>query len=312
MHPNLALPASGGLSRRPRLRRRLSLALVFGGLLAVVAGLSAVTAADPFIAGQPAARPAALPDGGRAAVGASRRLLAALGIPAPADAAAERQLDRLEAATFDDVTFRDGRGRPTLLVRLRDDGSLRHLARLDAPDPAARPMPEAGVPARASTVARAAGLRAAGTPTVAADASSGWAVAWPRVEDGVPVLGDGTWVRLDPDGSVRSVASTASALAPRPPVTVAEADARRIAERELDRLIDPAARTDVHVAGARLAWVAPNDTFEPARPDAPEPVRRLAWVVRAVASGAAADGLRGLELDIDAGTGRLLGGDILE
>ena len=312
MHPNLALPASGDLRRRPRLRRRLSLALAFGGLLAIVAGLSAVTAADPFIAGQPASRPAALPDGGHAAAGAARRLLAALGVPAPADAAAERQLDRLEAATYDDVTFRDERGRPTLLVRLRADGSLRHLARLDAPDPAARPMPAAQVSARASTVARAAGLRPTGTPTVAADPSSGWAVAWPRIEEGAPVLGDGTWVRLDPDGTVRSVASTVSSLGPRPATMLTEADARRSAEHELDRLTEPAARTAVQVAGTRLAWVAPNDTFEPARPDAPEPVRRLAWVVRAVTSGAAADRLRGLELDIDAGTGQLLGGDMLE
>lgn len=320
MHTNLALAPAGGVrphgpgrhGRLPRLRRRLSLALVFGGLLAIVAGLSAVTATDPFIAGQPAARPAALPDGGRAAVGAARHLLAALGIPAPAQASAERQLDRLEAATFDDVTFREASGRPTLLVRLHADGSLRHLARLDAPDPSARAIPEAGVPARASTAARAAGLPAAGTPMIVTDPSSGWAVAWQRIEGGAPVLGDGTWVRLDRDGSVRSVASAASTLAPRPAATLAEGDARRLAEQELDRLMDQVARADVHVAGARLAWVAPNDTFEPARPDAPEPVRHLAWVVRAVASGPTADRLRGLELDIDAGTGQLLGGDMLE
>jgi hypothetical protein len=71
-------------------------------------------------------------------------------------------------------------------------------------------------------------------------------------------------------------------------------------------------RAGIHLAAARLAWVAPNDTFDAARPDAPEPLRRLAWVVRAAASGPAAERLRGLELDIDAGTGLLLGGDALE
>ena len=295
-----------------RPRRSLPLAVLLGGLLVSVAGLAAVTAADPFIAGQPAGRPSALPDGGRAAVGAARGLLEALDLPAPAAASAERVEDRLDAATYDDVTFRDERGRPTLLVRLGADGSLRPLARLDAPAPATRAMPKSQVPGRASAVARAAGLRPAGLPVVTVDPSSGWAVTWQRVEAGVPVLGDGTWVRLDGDGSVRSVAATASPLAPRPVLVLPEAEARHIAEQELDRLMEPAVRSGVHVAAARLAWVASNDTFEPARPDAPEALRRLAWVVRATASGSAADRLRGLELDIDAGTGRLLGGDVLE
>lgn len=308
-----AHPRSGRLRQGAgRLRRRAVLSIALGGLLVSVAGLSVVTAADPFVAGQPAARPVALPDAGRAATAAARRLLASVGLPTPAVAAAERLEDRLESATYDDVTFRDERGRPVLLVRLDSDGSLRHLTRLEAPAAGARAVPESQVPGRASAVARAAGLHPAGVPVVSDDPSGGWGAAWGRIEGGVPVLGDGIWVRLDPNGSVRSVATLTSRLDARPPTVIAEADARRIAERELDRLVDPALRGGIHVAGTRLAWVAPNDTFAPARPDAPEPLRRLAWVVRAAASGTAADRLRGLELDIDAGTGRLLGGDALE
>jgi hypothetical protein len=61
-----------------------------------------------------------------------------------------------------------------------------------------------------------------------------------------------------------------------------------------------------------LAWVAPNDLFEPARPDAPEAVRRLAWLVRVTPTGDVASRLRALEVHVDAGDGRLLGGDVLE
>jgi hypothetical protein len=52
--------------------------------------------------------------------------------------------------------------------------------------------------------------------------------------------------------------------------------------------------------------------FEPARPDAPEPIRRLAWVARVTPIGALASRLRSIELYLDAGDGRLLGGDLLE
>jgi hypothetical protein len=54
-----------------------------------------------------------------------------------------------------------------------------------------------------------------------------------------------------------------------------------------------------------------NDTFGAAAPDAPDPVLRLAWVTRAWTSPEQADQLRALELYLDAGDGRLLGGDVL-
>lgn len=295
-----------------RLRRPAGLAALAGGLLLTIAGLSVATAADPFVSGQPAARSLPQPDGGRAAIARADGLLAALGLARPPAPVAERLLDRLEAATYDEVMFRDARGRPTLVVRMEADGSLRHLARLDAPDPTRRPIAAADVPARAVAVARAAGTGPIGMPIVRADPSSGWAASWPRIEAGMPVLGDGIWVRLDVDGSVRSVARTASPLGARPVATLPEADARQVADRALDTLMTPEARRDVRVADARLAWVSPNDTFTPARPDAPDPVRRLAWVVRVAPSGSLAERFRGLELDLDAGTGELLGGDALE
>jgi hypothetical protein len=275
-------------------------------------GLPTVAASDPFVAGQPATRRAPLIDAGQAALGHARRVLDGLGLPVPVEAAAVRLVDRLESATYDEVTFRDTRGRPVLVLRIHPDGVLRDLTRLDAPGPAARPIERAAVGGRASAAARAAGLRPAGDPIISQDPTSGWSAAWPRLEGGTPVLGDGTWVRLDTDGSVRSIASVRSSLAARPVSVLVEAEARRIAERHLDALVDPSVRADIRIAGARLAWVAPNDTFEPALPDAPAAARRLAWVFRAVPTGPLAERLRGLELDLDAGDGRLIGGDTLE
>jgi hypothetical protein len=60
-----------------------------------------------------------------------------------------------------------------------------------------------------------------------------------------------------------------------------------------------------------LAWMAPNDTFAPSRPDAPAATLRLSWVARVATTAALADSLRGLELYLDAGDGSLLGGDVL-
>jgi hypothetical protein len=292
--------------------RPLALGSLGGGLLVIVAGLSLVTATDPFVAGQPGIRRLTTADAGRAAVAQARRIVAGLGLPATATAAATRLEDRVESATYDEVTFSDVAGRPVLVLRVRPDGTLRDLSRLDAPSRATRPIERATAAARASAVARSAGLRSVGDPVIAEDPTSAWAAAWPRNEGGAPVLGDGTWVRLDTDGSVRSVASVHSSLAPRPADVMTEAEARRVAERQLDGLLDPALRSDVRIADARLAWVAPNDTFAPARPDAPGTVKRLAWVVRAVTTGQLAERLRGFELDLDAGDGRLLGGDTLE
>ncbi|HYM84978.1 MAG TPA: hypothetical protein VEY67_12605 [Candidatus Dormibacteraeota bacterium] len=297
---------------RISVRRSLAAAVLAAIPLVTAAGLSAASAADPFVAGQPATRQVGPPDAAAPSVDHARRLLRALGLRDTPGAAALRVEDLLESATYDEVTFRDERGRPTLLVRLRPDGSLRHLARLDAPDTTAPRIDAGRAASRAKAVATASDVPHPGEPVVRDDPSSGWAVAWPRVEKSVPVLGDGTWIRLDRDGTVRSVAITAAALAGQPSAALSELAARQLAERALDRLVVEPTRPQARIADARLAWVAPNDTFDASRPDAPDPTRRLAWVIRVQTTGPLAERMRGFELDLDAGTGELLGGDVLE
>jgi hypothetical protein len=71
-------------------------------------------------------------------------------------------------------------------------------------------------------------------------------------------------------------------------------------------------RTDqVAITTLALAWVAPNSAFDPTGPDAPGTTLRLAWVAEARTSGPLADELRAVKLFLDAGTGALIGGDVL-
>ena len=99
-------------------------------------------------------------------------------------------------------------------------------------------------------------------------------------------------------------------LAPRPSSLLDEAAARQRAADTLGSLFGDRAKL-VAVATVALAWVAPNGAFDPTAPDAPDPTLRLAWVVEARTQGALSEGLRAVKIFLDAGTGSLLGGDVL-
>ena len=77
-----------------------------------------------------------------------------------------------------------------------------------------------------------------------------------------------------------------------------------------DRFGSEAAR--LRPVATELAWIAPNDTWSPNRPDAPAPKLRLAWLVRFEARGPLAERVRLVEYWLDAGSGELIGGDLAE
>ncbi len=296
-----------------RVARPLRLGLLAAGFSVIAVGVPSL-AVDRFMAGERATRSVGLSDAQRAvALERADRLARALGLPAAGRRDVARLDDRFEAGVFDEVTFHDERDRPIAIARFHADGRLRHLVRLGWYDAGLAPAPASTIPGRARAIAGAAGLASDGEPIVEPDrGGAGWVATWPRMAGGVPVPGDGAWLRLWPDGSLHAVALVESRLSPAPASTLAETDARRIAERQLDARVAGSARGEIALASARLAWVAPNDLFEPARPDAPDPVLRLAWVVRASTVGALSERLRALELYLDAGDGTLLGGDTLE
>ncbi len=275
--------------------------------------VGSAAASDPYVAGQAATRSIPLPAAVAAqAMARSARAGAALGLPAAARRTVERLEDRPAHVTYDEVTDLDARGRPAAVLRYSPDGRLVaavHLGWL-----VGRGLPLQGTTDAirvARTIARAVGIEPSGSPTARVRSANGWAVSWTRTVDGVPVPGDGLRIQLWPDCSFHSLSTTEHALAAPPAPILSEGDARTVAVRYLDRWIPSKRRAEIGIVDAQLAWIAPNDTFDAARPDAPADVLRLAWVVRAGSQGGLAEGLRGLEIAIDAGDASLLGGDVL-
>jgi hypothetical protein len=294
---------------RLSLRRFLLLGLAVVGASLVSATLS--SAAHPFVAGEPSTQAVTL------AADASVRALAraaavgrALGLPAGAQAV-QRIDDRFEHATYDEITTSDGRGRPVSIVRLGIDGRVSLAVGLGL-HAAGRATDAAGAIRSATGAALAAGIEARGTPTAArSQAAGGWRVTWPRIVDGALVRGDGVRVAIWSDGSFHSISRTEHALAARPSAVASEAQARSAAGTFAAVRFGSAAAS-LQPVGASLVWVAPNDTWDAARPDAPDAVARLAWVVEYRATGALADRLIAIEVWLDAGSLAVIGGDVAE
>lgn len=295
-------------------RRSAAILLLLGALGLLVTGLARpADASDPYVAGSDATRIARLSDALAAATvdraAAHERLL---GLPAATTRTVDRVVDRRGHRTFDEVTDLDGRGRPVAVLRYALDGRLLAATRLGWQQATGRALlthPDAV--RSADRLARSLGIVPAGTPVADGRGANGWSVRWPRVLDGVPVPGDGLRVQLWPDGSFHGLSSAEHPLADRPATTISAAAAQAKVASLLDGWIPAAHRGEVRIVGSSLAWVAPNDTFEAARADAPAEIRRLAWVVTVRSSGVLAQSLRAIEVSVDAGDGSLLGGDVL-
>jgi hypothetical protein len=302
-------------SRARRAGAVLSLALALAGiglLAGSPAGPPSGAAGDRYRAGEPALERRALPvEAAERARALAIPLLAALELPAGPGVGAEQIVDRFAGDTVDELTVSDEVGRRLAILRIRGDGRLASAVRLGW-RPAGGPRIDAGrAAARTEALARAAGLTTSGRPTIARDADGGWRATWTRTVDGVPVLGDGATVTIFGDGTFHAAAQRESELAPVPATILDRATAERLVAERLVALLgaDDAGRT--RLEDLRLAWVAPNDTFNPDAPDAPDPVLRLAWVALVRTSEPLADHLRALQLYLDAGDGALIGGDLL-
>ena len=270
-------------------------------------------AADRFVAGGPATERAPLPSERAAPVlAAASTARLRLGLPEPAAARVDRVTDRFSGTTYDEVTGTDKAGRSLHLQRFDERGRLVGAVSFGWQSRGGRPMPDAeSARARGSRLAADLGLGVSGAPNVRQDPDdSGWTIAWPRVVDGIAVLGDGVRVDLWPDGRVHAVVRAERPLASRPSSLLDEATARQRATATLGDLFGSRAGQTM-IAAVALGWVAPNDAFEPTAPDAPGPTLRLAWIVEARTRGELAEGLRAVKIFLDAGTGALLGGDVL-
>ncbi len=271
------------------------------------------TAASPFAAGQAATARAPVGAAG-AAVAAIRaaRDGRALGLPNGSKAAVENVTDRFLGVTYTEVTASDPTAGPVAMTRYDAGGQLLAAIRFGwhASSGPALGSP-AAAEARAKALLRGIGLGRDLAATVGSASDGGWIARWPRSVAGVPVMGDGVTVSLFADGTLRSIARSERPLSAAPAATLPEGEARRLANDRLDGWLRPADRAQARIVSVAPAWVAPNDAFAPAGPDAPAPVLRLAWVVTVRTDGALAERFRALEMYLDAGDGALLGGDLL-
>lgn len=293
-----------------RSRRLAWTGLAIAALVAI--GASPGSAADPFVAGGRSTRPVAAPaDHLARAESRARALTAALGIPG-ASHRATRLDDKFEHRTYDEVTSFDGGGRDVAISRFELDGTVAMAVGLGWRPGTGRAVDSVGAARSAAAVARAAGLAVGGQPDVRASAGSGgWSIAWTRRVDGAPVRGDGVRVMLWPDGSFHGLTRSERPLATAPTRTINAAQARAAAGSLAAERFG-ASIAETRIVSVERAWIAPNDTFEAAAPDAPAATLRLAWIVRFESHGALAERLRQVELWIDIGSGNMLGGDLVE
>jgi hypothetical protein len=242
----------------------------------------------------------------------ARALGSRLGLPEPAASRVERVTDRFAGTVYDEVTGTDGAGRALHLQRFDDRGRLAAAVAFGWQSAGGRPLADArAAGARAGRLAADLGMLASGAPDVrGGPGDDGWTVTWSRVVDGIPVVGDGVRIDLWLDGRMHAVVRTERALAARPSTVLDEAAARGLSGTALASLFGSRGG-EIRVARLALGWVAPNDAFDPTAPDAPGTTLRLAWIAEARATGDLAEGLRAVRLYLDAGTGVLIGGDVL-
>jgi hypothetical protein len=293
--------------------RFLRLLLPVAAVTAIVGiGAPASQGADPFVAGGRSTRGVAVSASQAGeAVARGEALAAALGMPG-VSRRSQRLDDRFEHRIYDEIVSFDERGRETAIARFDVDGEVVMAVVLGWRRPDPSPIGRDAAAVRAADFARAAGLTVNGEPLVRASAGAGgWTALWARMVDGIPVVGDGIRISVWSDGSFHGLDRTERPLAPAPANQLG-ADAAKAAAATLVGTRFGATADDLDLAAAERAWVAPNDTWDPARPDAPDPVLRLAWVVRFEARGPLAERVRFVEYWIDAGDGRLLGGDVVE
>jgi hypothetical protein len=297
---------------RTMLRSRRLGPVVLAILGLMVLGAGGGQASDAFVAGGRSTRslPVTADDTAQAQV-RGRDVAAALGLPGVGQRV-ERHHDAFEHRTYDEVTSVDVAGRAVAIVRLDLDGSVGLAVALGWHPSGGRALDGPAAARRAEELARAAGLSPAGRPMARPSAGAGgWSIAWPRTVDGVVVRGDGLRIALWSDGAFHGLTRTERPLASAPVRQIGVADARRLATALAGSIAGESAG-DLRVVAVERVWIAPNDAFGGPRLDAPAETLRLAWAVRLDATGPLADRVRSLEIWLDAGDGRLLGGDVVE
>jgi hypothetical protein len=213
---------------------------------------------------------------------------------------------------YDEVSEIDSAGRPMAMTQFAPDGHLVDAVRFDAP-----PIGIGSVSGDAATKAAQGAVAGAGISVVgparteANHTMGGWDVHWARAQGGYAVRGDETRVHVWQDGRIQSVAQVEHPLAAVPQRLLAQADARGSVTRQCD-LWFAGSGSSYTVKGMDLEWIGPNAAFDAGKLSEAAAPYRLAWVANVNPSGRAAESVQLITLFVDAGSGAVIGGDVVE
>lgn len=236
----------------------------------------------------------------------------AFGFPAGVTRTGRHVHDGYQNSDYDEVSELDAAGNTLSLTQFDADGGLVSAMRFDtAPMQAANSSGDAATKAAQRGLA-AQGMRTLGQARLQENAvAGGWDVHWDRVEAGFAVRGDETSVHVWQDGRIQSVARVEHKLADAPTQKLGKAEAHQAVDRQMNAWFSGTA-AGYTTEDIGLQWVGPNAAFDPSKVGADQQPYRVAWVVNAKPTGAAADSVRLITLYVDAGDGSIIGGDVVE
>ena len=220
--------------------------------------------------------------------------------------------DAFENSDYDEVSEVGSNGQPLALTQFDGSGRLTTAVRFDATSsPAVRITGDAAIKTAQRGLA-ASGLTAIGQArTDSNSVDGGWDVHWARAVEGFTVRGDETRVHLWANGRIQTVARVERQLATTPARRLSQPDARNVVTQQLDQWSGKGG-VRYTVTDMNLEWVGPNAAFDASKLNAAPAPYRLSWVVNVKPTGEAADYIRLITLYVDAGSGTVIGGDVVE
>lgn len=230
-----------------------------------------------------------------------------LQFPTGASSTARHADDPMMQDQYDEVDELDSAGNILWLAQF-SSADLRSAMRLDMPPTVTTPIEMASAQTAAQRAATALEWIVPSPSRAYADVStSGWVVQWDRIEAGAQVRGDGTQVRVWPNGHIAAVARTMHPLGPVPSSTISASEATQRALSLIGQK-EGWSSAQVEMDPPVLSWIRPNGFFDLSILS--DPVAQLAWVVNVRPQPGSDAGFTLLAIYVSAADGSILGGDL--
>jgi hypothetical protein len=220
--------------------------------------------------------------------------------------------DGYQKADYDEVSEVTADGQPLALTQFDNSGRLTAAVRFDMGTAFGARVGGDGAVKAAQRGLSASGLVVAGQARTDSNPSDGgWDVHWNRVADGLAVRGDEVRVHLWSDGRIQTVGRAEHTLAAAPAQRLSQSEARKAATRQLDQW-SANGGAGYTVTGMDVEWVGPNAAFDASKLNDAAAPYRMSWVVNVKPTGPSAGYVSLITLYVDAETGSVIGGDVVE